>query len=96
MAGYITYWSREHIRRLERAGDGGPLSVVYGGPHTAMPSIASLKAGDVIYPVTIRDGTLCVMARMGVETVEPALDYLMREVGRPAAGGGRVTNGLLR
>lgn len=48
MAGYITYWSREHIRRLERAGDGGPLSVVYGGPHMAMPSIASLKAGDVI------------------------------------------------
>ena len=84
MAGYITYWSKEHVRALEKAGDSGPLSVIYGGPHTKMPSIASLKPGDIIYPAAIRDGTLCAMARMEVETVEPALDYLMREVGRPA------------
>lgn len=82
MAGYITYWSKEHVGDLKRAGDAGPLSVIYGGPHTAMPSIVSLKVGDVVYPVTIQNGTLCVMARMRVEKVEPALDYLLRETGQ--------------
>ena len=84
MAGYVTFWSKEHVRTLERAGDNGPLSVIYGGPHTRMPSIAAVKPGDVIYPVSIRGGVLCAMARLEVETVEPALEYLMREVGRPA------------
>ena len=84
MAGYITFWSKEHVRTLERAKDTGPLSVIYGGPHTKMPSIAAVKPGDILYPACIRDGTLCVMARLEVEAVEPALDYLMREVGRPA------------
>ncbi len=84
MAGYVTFWSKEHVRNLERAKDIGPLSVIYGGPHTKMPSIAAVKPGDVIYPVSIQSGTLCVMARLEVERVEPALDYLMREVGRPA------------
>ena len=84
MSGYITFWSKEHVRSLERAKDSGPLSVIYGGPHTKMPSIAAVKPGDILYPVSIQDGVLCAMARLEVETVEPALDYLMREVGRPA------------
>lgn len=84
MAGYITFWSKDHVRNLERAGDSGPLSVIYGGPHTKMPSIVSVRPGDLLYPVSIQNGALCVMARLEVERVEPALDYLMREVGRPA------------
>lgn len=84
MAGYVTFWSKEHVRALERAKDAGPLTVVYGGPHTKMPSIAAVRPGDVIYPVSIQNGTLCAMARLEVEKIEPALDYLMREVGRPA------------
>lgn len=92
MAGYITYWSKEHVRALERAGDRGPLTVIYGGPHTKMPSIAAVRPGDVLYPASIRDGTLCAMARLEVERVEPALEYLMREVGRPA--GALVPGGM--
>ncbi len=84
MAGYIVFWSKDHVRSLQRAEDSGPLSVIYGGPHTKMPSIANVRAGDVLYPVCIQGGTLCAMARLEVERVEPALDYLMREVGRPA------------
>ncbi|MDU5288913.1 MULTISPECIES: hypothetical protein [Clostridia] len=30
------------------------------------PSIASVKVGDVIYPVTLEDGMLFVMARLPV------------------------------
>jgi len=85
MSGFITYWSKDHVRALQRAKDSGPLSVIYGGPHTKMPSIANVKAGDIIYPACIQDGTLCAMARLAVEKIEPALDYLMRELGRPAA-----------
>lgn len=92
MAGYITYWSKEHVRALERAGDQGPLTVIYGGPHTKMPSIAAVRPGDVIYPASIRDGALCAMARLEVERVEPAMEYLMREVGRPA--GALVPQGM--
>ena len=92
MAGYVTFWSKEHVRNLERAKDSGPLSVIYGGPHTKMPSISAVKPGDVIYPVSIQNGTLCIMARLKVEKMEPALDYLMREVGRPA--GALVPKGM--
>lgn len=84
MSGYITFWSKEYVRILERAGDQGPLSVIYGGPHTKMPSIAAVRPGDVIYPASIQNGILCAMARLEVEQIEPALEYLMREVGRPA------------
>ena len=83
MAGYITYWSKDHIKDLQKAGDTGPLSVILGSHHTAMPSIAGVRVGDTIYPVTIQGGTLAVMARMRVEKIEPAFDYLLRETGSP-------------
>ncbi len=92
MAGYLTFWSKEHVRTLERAGDRGPLSVIYGGPHTKMPSLAAVRPGDILYPASIQDGTLCAMARLEVERIEPALEYLMREVGRPA--GALVPQGM--
>lgn len=81
MAGYMTYWSKEYIRGLKKAGDNGALSVIFGSHHTKMPSIASVKVGDVIYPVTLADGRLCVMAKLPVEKIEAAFDYLMRETG---------------
>lgn len=46
-----------------------------------MPSIASVKPGDVIYPVTLEKGVLYAMARLPVERVERAYDYLLRETG---------------
>lgn len=81
MAGYITYWPKEQIRALEKAGDRGPIKVVLGSIHTKMPSIKNVKVGDVIYPVTLNGGTLCAVARLPVEKVESAFDYLIRETG---------------
>lgn len=91
MAGYITFWSKEHIRKLEKARDTGPLSVIYGSHHTKMPSIAAVHMGDMVYPTALLQGTLCVMARLPVERIEPALDYLMREMGYP--GGALIPEG---
>lgn len=81
MSGYIVYWPSEQIKKLEKAGDTGPIQVVLGSVHTKMPSIKTVKVGDVIYPVTLKDKTLCIMARLQVEKVESAFDYLLRETG---------------
>ena len=81
MSGYIVYWPKEQIRKLKKAGDVGPIRVVLGSIHTKMPSIAKVKVGDVIYPVTLENATLFVMARLPVEKVESAFDYLLRETG---------------
>ncbi|GEM_PF-877133 len=81
MAGYITYWPKEQVKKLEKARDTGPIQVVFGSIHTKMPSIDSVKSGDIIYPVTLDNGVLTVLARLPVEQVEPALDYLLRETG---------------
>ena len=74
MAGYITYWPQEQLRKLKKAGDYGPIKVVLGSVHTKMPSIAKVKVGDVIYPVTLSGGTLIVLARLPVERVETGFD----------------------
>lgn len=81
MAGYMVYWSKEYVKELEKAGDTGPFKVVYGSQHQIMPSISAVKVGDIIYPVTIKNGTLAVMARLCVEKIECAFDYAMRELG---------------
>lgn len=81
MAGYIVYWNKEYVKELEKSGDKGPFKVVYGSQHQVMPSISSVKVGDIIYPVTIKDETLAVMARLCVEKIECAFEYTMRELG---------------
>ena len=83
MAGYITYWPQEQIKKLSRKkdADNGPITVVFGSIHTKMPSIKSIKVGDVIYPVTIDHGDLCIVARLPVEKIEAAYQYCCRELG---------------
>lgn len=82
MAGYMTYWPGEQLRALKKAGDIGPIKVMYGSIHSKMPSIDSVKVGDILYSVTVIKGTLCVVARLPVENKEPAFDYLVRETGQ--------------
>lgn len=82
MAGFMTYWSKEYIKRLKQAGDHEKLSVIFGSHHTVMPSISSVKVGDVIYPVTLADGAFVVMAKLPVEKIEVAFEYLVRETGQ--------------
>lgn len=81
MAGYMVYWPKEQLNRLKKAKDTGPIQVVLGSVHTKMPSIVKVKPGDVIYPVTLERGILYVLARLPVEQVESAFDYLVRETG---------------
>ncbi len=82
MSGFMVYWSKEYVSKVQKAGDTGPLKVVYGSHHTIMPHIKSVKVGDIIYPVTLINGTLAVMARLPVEKIECAFEYTIRELGR--------------
>ena len=83
MSGYITFWSKDYVKQLNKNGDIGPFKVIYGSHHTKMPSISSLSIGDVVYAVALQQGTLCIMARLQIEKIEPAFDYMMREMGHP-------------
>ena len=82
MHGFMVYWSKEYVSKVKKAGDTGPLKVLYGSHHTIMPHIKSVKVGDIIYPVTLQNGTLAVMARLPVEKIECAFEYTIRELGR--------------
>lgn len=81
MPGYMVYWPQDRVKELERAGDTGPIKVVLGSIHSRMPSIASVKEGDVVFPVTLIQKQLYVMARLPVERRESAFDYCIRELG---------------
>lgn len=81
MPGYIVYWPQDRVKELERAGDTGPIKVVLGSIHSRMPTIASVREGDVVFPVTLIKKQLFVMARLPVEHREPAFDYCIRELG---------------
>ncbi len=81
MIGYMVYWPQDRVKEIQKAGDTGPIKVVLGSIHSRMPTIASVKEGDVVFPVTLIKKQLFVMARLPVEHREPAFEYCMRELG---------------
>lgn len=82
MAHYMVYWPQDQVEALKKAGDKGPIKVVLGSIHSRMPTIASVKVGDVVFPVTLMKKKLYAMARLPVTHRECAFDYCMRELGR--------------
>ncbi|QNE40118.1 hypothetical protein F1C16_11390 [Hymenobacter sp. NBH84] len=76
MNAYFVLWPNDWCKRLQKAGDLGPLQVAYGGPHTSVPSLSKVKAGDLIYPVAIRGGELFILGRLQVEHIDEAEVYL--------------------
>ena len=66
MAHYIVYWPQDRVQELKQAGDMGPIKVVFGSIHSRMPTIVSIKVGDVVFPVTLIKKKLYVMARLPV------------------------------
>ena len=81
MAGYMVYWPQDRWKEIKKAGDAGPIKVVYGSIHSRMPTIASIQVGDVVFPVTQMNKHLYVLARLPVTHREQAFDYCMRELG---------------
>ena len=48
MAHFMVYWPQDRVDELKKAGDTGPIKVVFGSIHSRMPTIASIKVGDEI------------------------------------------------
>lgn len=83
MSGYMVFWSKDRIKALNKAGDNGPIHVIYGGRHTKEPSLKKIKVGDVLFPVSLEKDRLVVMGRLQVERLEDAFEYQLRETGLP-------------
>jgi len=73
---YVTLWTKARCGWLRRVGDRGPLRVIFGGPHTSLPSLANLRVGDTIFPVWICDGQLRVIARMQIGQLTTLSEYV--------------------
>lgn len=76
MNSYFVYWSTDWCRLLEKVGDFGPISVVFGGPHVSLPTLGKIRAGDIIYPISIKNNKLYLIARMEVGEIVDAGNYL--------------------
>ena len=79
---FTVYWPLDVINDLRSANDQGPIKVIYGSIHSRMPSIVSIKEGDIVYPVIIFQKHFYVLARLPVEHKEYAFHYLLRELGQ--------------
>jgi hypothetical protein len=73
---YVTLWTKARCGWLRRVRDRGPLRVIFGGPHTSLPSLVNLRVGDTIFPVWICDGQLRVIARMQIGQLITLSEYL--------------------
>ena len=83
---FAVLWTLERCRWLQRAQDRGPLEVIFGGPHTSLPSIDAVSVGDAIYPICIVSGELNVIARIDVSDIMSPDEYVQARLGftRPA------------
>lgn len=81
---YVLLWTQDYCNRLRKAGDvGEPLEVVYGGSHTSQPLISryGVQAGDTLYTVSVKKGSLLVIGGMTVDTITPWRDYVSDHLG---------------
>ena len=79
MAAYVIFWEREYAEELKEHNDRGPIKVIYGSKFVVMPDLSRVNIGDIIYAVTLSGNKLCVMARLPVEKIENAFEYMYRE-----------------
>ena len=96
---YVTLWTQGYCKHLQWAEDRGPLSVMFGGPHGSLPSVAHLKQGDWVYPVMISAGSLFVIGRMRIAAIIPYDDFARDRGKISVTGEGRwvaTANGFRR
>lgn len=79
MTGYVIFWESEYVKKLVEYGDRGPIKVVYGSKYVIMPDLSMVNIGDIIYAVSVLENKLCAMARLPVDRIENAFEYMYRE-----------------
>ena len=84
---YTTLWSRDRLEAATLyAVPGFRFETMFGGPHTSLPSFrrAGVKAGDWIYAIHVRSGSLHVLGRMKVVNIL-TMDHWRRQYPHRAA-----------
>jgi len=76
MNAYFVLWPNDWCKRLIQAGDNGPLDVLYGGPHSSVPSLSKVASGDLIYPVAVKEDHLFILGSLQVTHITEAGAYL--------------------
>lgn len=64
---YTVIWNSDRVKIAKKHGlVGKGIQFLFGGPHTSQPSFsrAGLSGGDVVYPISIRDGMVHVLAQV--------------------------------
>lgn len=76
---YTVLWNSDRIR-IARKHDliGRSIDFLFGGPHTTQPSFirAGVKAGEIIYPVAVRDGALHILSQIRVRAILTVDDFI--------------------
>jgi hypothetical protein len=76
---FTTLWTNDRCQLLrQHKQEGRILSILFGGPHTSQPGFrrATVKEGDYIYPVRVKQGVLYIIARMRVRQILSLEDYI--------------------
>jgi hypothetical protein len=76
MDSYFILWPSAWCKLLAKSGESDRLVVLYGGPHTSVPKLGKVRFGDVIYPVSVGEGSLYILGKMQVEQIVDADTYL--------------------
>ncbi|RYD27594.1 MAG: hypothetical protein EOP86_24300, partial [Verrucomicrobiaceae bacterium] len=64
---YTVLWNAERMGIAKKHGIAGRgIEFLFGGPHTSQPSFikAGVMAGDVVYPVMVRNGMVHILAQV--------------------------------
>ena len=76
---YTVIWNSERAKIARKHGLAGRgLEFLFGGPHTSQPSFtrAGVTAGDVVYPISVRDGMVHILARVRAGEIVTVDDFI--------------------
>ncbi len=81
---FTIYWARDRAEALKSLPKTAGMSkVLFGGPHQSQPSFrrAGVKAGDLVYPISISHGRLQILGMVSVNTIVDAADVMPSQFG---------------
>ncbi|WP_395734876.1 hypothetical protein [Prosthecobacter sp.] len=76
---YTVLWNSDRVRIAKKHGlIGRSIDFLFGGPHTTQPSFikAGVKAGETVYPVSVRDGALHILSQVRIRAIMTVDDFI--------------------
>jgi len=84
MDNYVILWPNDWCKALEKAGDKGPIEVIFGGEHQSVPPLGKVSVGDTVYPVRVNGGVLYLLGRFEITAIDDVEKYLsLNKLERP-------------